>query len=240
MAKARRAADRVKSLLAAFRGAEIDYYKNAEDAERPDRVGAEALFVCLMPGGGSGYELYEVRTKADGKMASARLSEKGDPEAVGEKEFGDMLKSVPSLILRDRGQNFASHGGVKAYLLDPTRARRGLRGASNTCPPPGADSVFSPSRADFGALYDVARSLGCSRTAFKYKVYLRGGGLADPVFVKEMGFGEEIGRGALRAAVRKALEARSHGRRVDDAGAESVLRAARVEFRAEIGGKGAR
>lgn len=238
--KARRATERIKSLLAAYRGAEIDYYKNAVDAERPDKVGAEALFVCLMPGGGSGYELYEVRTKSDGKMDTTRLNDKGAPDAVDEKTFGDMLKSVPSLILRDRGQDFTSRGDVKAYLLDPTRARRGLRGAVNMCPAPSADSVFSPSREDFGALYDVARTLGCSKTAFKYKVYVRGGGLSDPVFVKEMGFGEEIGRADLREAVKRSLEATSRGRRVDDAGAESVLRAARVEFRSEIGGKGAR
>lgn len=240
MEKANAAKLRIKSLLTAFRGAEIDYYKNAMDAERPDKVGAEALFVCLMPGGGSGYELYEVRTKADGKMDSVRLTEKGDPEPVEEKAFGEMLKSVPSLILRDRGQDFSAPGSVKAYLLDPTRSKRGLRGAVNTCPPPSADSVFSPAREDFGALYDVARSLGCSKTAFKYKVYVRGGGLADPVFVKEMGFGEEIGRAELRDAVKKSLEASSRGRRVDNAGADGVLRTARVEFRAEIGGKGAR
>ena len=230
-AKAAKASQRFKSLLAAFRGAEIDYYKNAMDAERPDKVGAEALFVCLMPGGGSGCDLYEIRTQADAPMQAVKLNEHGDPDPMEETAFAEKLKSAPSLILRDRGGLDANaRTDVKAYFLDPTRAKRGLRGATNTCPAPTSDGVFSPSKEDFGALYDAARALGCTKMAFKYKVSFKGGGLADPVPVKDMGFGEELGRSAFRDAVRRSLEAKARGRRVTDADVEGVLRAGQVVF----------
>ncbi len=226
--KAARAVQRIKLLQATFRGAEIDYYKNAVDAERPDKAGANALFVCLMPGGGSGCDFYEIRTKEGGARETVRLTETGVPEPVDEAAFSTQLKEMPSLIIRDRGLDAGtSRSDAKAFFLDLTRAKRGFK---EMCPAPSADAVFSPSKEDFGALYDAVRALGCTKTAFKYKVSFRGGGLVDPVFVKEMGLGEEIGRNAFRDAVRKSLEATSRGRRVKDADVEQVLRAGRVAF----------
>ena len=226
--KANKAVQRIKALMAAFRGAEIDYFKNAVDAENPSKVGAEALFVCLMPGGGSGCDLYEIRTKADGPMESVLLKEDGKAESIGQEAFSAKLKSTPSLILRDRGLDTgAARADVKAYFLDPTRGKRGFK---NLVPCPSADSMFSPAKEDFGSLYDAVRSLGCTKTAFKYKVSFKGGGLADPVFVKEMGLDDELGRNAFRDAVRKSLESTSRGRQVKDSDVEMVLRNGRVLF----------
>lgn len=226
-AEAAKAVQRIKLLLSAFRGAEIDYYKNAVDAERPDKVNAEALFICLMPGGGSGCDLYEIRTKAGESMEVVRLTESGKPEPIGKEAFAEKLKASPSLILRDRGTEMISRPDLKVYFLDPTRSKRGFR---NTASAPSADSMFSPSKEDFGALYDAVCALGCSKLAFKYKVVFRGGGLADPVFVKEVGLGEELGRNAFRDAVRKSLESSRRGRRLTDADIEQVLRAGTVVF----------
>lgn len=227
-AKAVKATQRFKALLGAFRAAEIDYFKNAVDAERPDKVGAAARFICLMPGGGSGCDLYEIETKADAPMTSVRLTETGDPEPVDEKTFADRLKATPSLVLRDRGiEGNTRTGELKAYFLDPTRSKRGFK---TTHPAPSADAVFSPSKEDFGALYDAVRALGCSRLAFKYKVSFKGGGLADPVPVKEVGLGDDLGRAAFGEAVRRVLEAKSRGRAVRDADVETVLRTGQVVF----------
>ena len=226
--KANKAVQRIKALMAAFRGAEIDYFKNAVDAENPSKVGAEALFVCLMPGGGAGCDLYEIRTKADGPMESVLLKEDGKSEPISQEAFTAKLKSTPSLILRDRGLDTGTaRADVKAYFLDPTRGKRGFK---NLVPCPSADSMFSPAKEDFGALYDAVRSLGCTKTAFKYKVSFKGGGLADPVFVKELGLGDELGRSAFREAVRKSLESTSRGRQVKDSDVEMVLRNGRVLF----------
>ena len=226
--KAGKAQQRIKTLMAAFRSAEIDYFKNAVDAENPSKVGAEALFVCLMPGGGSGCDLYEIRTKADGPMETVLLKEDGKAESIDQESFTAKLKATPSLILRDRGLDTgAARADVKAYFLDPTRGKRGFK---NLVPCPSADSMFSPSKEDFGALYDAVRALGCTKMAFKYKVSFKGGGLADPVFVKEMGVGEELGRVAFREAVRKSLQATSRGRAVKDSDVEMVLRSGKVLF----------
>ena len=127
-AEAAKAVQRIKLLLSAFRGAEIDYYKNAVDAERPDKVNAEALFICLMPGGGSGCDLYEIRTKAGESMEAVRLTESGKPEPIGKEAFAEKLKASPSLILRDRGIEMISRPDLKVYFLDPTRGKRGFAG----------------------------------------------------------------------------------------------------------------
>jgi len=229
-AQATKATQRIKMLMSVFRGSEIDYYKNAEDAERPDKVGAEALFICLMPGGGSGCDLYEIRTKPGAEMEAVRLTESGKSEPVEKQVFAEKLKAAPSLIIRDRGLDATSRSSdVKSYFLDPTRGKRGFR---NSCPVPSADSMFSPSKEDFGALYDSLRAMGCTKLAFKYKVTFRprGGGKADEVFVKEVGLAEELGRNAFREVVRKSLEQNARGRKITDIDVDQTLRAGQVIF----------
>lgn len=224
---ARKNLERFRAMRTMFRGAEVDYYRNAADAERPDKVGAEALFVCMFPGGGDGCDFYELRTKADGgPFESQKLVENGAPQPIAKEKFEEMLKTQPWLILRDRGQGVVgTRAETKAYLFNPTRKRRG------EIPVPDAEGSFSPTREEFGALCDAVKAIGCNKSAFKYRVEFRGGGLANPVLVKELALGEEIGRAAFREVVREELKKiQRRGHAVSSADVETALRTGRVVY----------
>ncbi len=201
--KARSQTARFREVKDVMRGATIDYFRNADDAERPGKVDGEATFLCLFPGGEDGCAFYEVRTVPGQKPAASRLSENKPPVPLPEEEFSRLAATKPYLILRERGK---ARQDVKAYLVSPSKTRR----AAKNIPVPEAAATFSPAKADLGELYDAVHTLGISRLAFKYRVTFSAKELVGGVVLPQiLGLDETITRAAVANAVKRDISERA-------------------------------
>ena len=183
-----------------FRGAKIDYWRNASVADRPDKVTAEAKFLCLVPGGVTGFSIYDVFVRPGQPLVVRELSEKELPKAVEEEKFSGLLKSRPCLCMRNLLENKSLSGEMPtAFFRTPTARPK-------TASIPEADATFNPSREEFGELYGALKALGNSKLAYTYQINVRIPDCAKELSIRTVRFGEEIGREAFARVIQREFE----------------------------------
>lgn len=197
--KARALAARYRTVKDRLRTATIDYFRNADNSDRPGKVDAETSFLCLFPGDADGGVFYQVRIKPGEASVASRLREDQDPEAVAEDRFTELSTTMPYLIMREY---VGSNGSGKSYLVYPKKARR----SPTTVKVPRPGSVFNPSKADFGPLYDAVKALGTPHMVFNYRISFNARGLPAPIVLPRVySFDGEVDRAAVETAVKRTL-----------------------------------
>ncbi len=197
--KSRSQAARFRAVRQLMRGADVDYFRNAEADERPGKVDGEATFICVFPGGESGYVLYDVRIVPGQPSVVHRLFEDRPPEVLSETAFRNLTATKPYLILRERG---GSRAKPKAYLVFPAGSRRTAKSA----PVPKGACSYSPAKADLGELYAALEALGVTRLVFRYRVEFFVKLLpAKVILPRTFTLREEVTRGVVEKAVEQAI-----------------------------------
>lgn len=198
--KLRENANFYRKALNCFRNGKIDYWRNASAADRPDKVSSEAKFLCLVPGGVSGFSLYDVFVQPGKPLAVHELSEKELPQQFDAERFSEFLKSRPCLVVRNLLGNDALSGS------SPTLFFRTPVPRPKTARVPDVDTSLNPSREEFGELYGAIKAFGGGQLAYQYQIDVRLKGWTQDLPIQTVRFGQEIGRDAFERSIQRALE----------------------------------
>ena len=188
-----------------FRGATVDYWRNAPDADRPGKSKLPLQLSALVPTDKGKVALIVMASIPGKKMSYSELSPSAGTVELSKEAFGRLTAETPFLVL----------SGTHAYFSSATK-----KAQPTDFPPPTKDAGFNPSRMEFGKLYGEVSRLGLQMGKFRYHVSFNAKGLHAPVDVADVKFGEEV----PYASFVKALEEKGFP-------GEAVLKLGRVYFK---------
>lgn len=201
-----------------FRGASLGLLAYAPASDIPAKVQEETWFSCLVPGGRSGVELYEVRALPGKDLHVTRLDADGNVEEVKIEEFNGIASKNSFLLTK----------GGRCYYSPRDNGKWELR-----LPVPAEDETFDPTSDDFGDLYDVIRRRGIAVASYGYEVYFReAGGFENRILF--LPFGKKLNRDAVSRALKRTIAAQGT-RGIEEAAVRALLNGGRIVIRRRKG-----
>ena len=201
-----------------FRGASLVLLAYAPASDIPAKVQEETWFSCLVPGGRSGVELYEIRALPGKDLHVLRLYVDGNVEEVKIDEFNGIVSKNPFLLTKGGRCYYSPHDNGKWELRLPV---------------PAEDETFDPACDDFGDLYDVIRKRGIAVASYGYEVYFREpGGFENRILF--VPFGKKLNRYAVSRALKKTIVVQD-SRGSGDAALRARLNGGRIVIRRRKG-----
>ncbi len=211
-------AKRFQSAQERFRGAALGLLAYAPASDVPAKVQDETWFSCLVPGGRSGAELYEIRALPGKDLHVTRLDAEGNAEEVKIEEFNSIASKNPFLL---------SKGG-RCYYSPRDNGKWEMR-----LPVPAEGETLDPALNDFGDLCDVIRKRGIATASYGYEVYFReAGGFENRILF--VPFGGKLNRSSIHSALQSTLASQG-ARGSNDAAVRARLNGGRIVIRRRKG-----
>ena len=201
-----------------FRGASLGLLSYAPASDIPAKVQDETWFSCLVPGGRSGAELYEIRALPGKDLHVSRLDADGNAADVKIEEFNSIASKNPFLLTK----------GSRCYYSPRDNGKWEMR-----LPVPAEGETLDPTRNDFGDLCDIIRKRGIVTSSFGYEVYFREtGGFENRILF--VPFGGTLNRSAVHSALQSTLASQG-ARGSNDAAVRARLNGGRIVIRRRKG-----
>ena len=165
-------------LAHAFMNAELGYWKNALDSDRPNKAKKPLTFICLMPTRDGGKEFYELNTAPGKKMEVRRLSADDVWAEMPLATFNRAMAEHPCVMKIDN----------RAYFCSPTKKKEQQLLA------PKKGETFRCGQADLGELYLRGAKGALGKPRFAYEVSCRPAATKTVIPVGTFDLGTDLAR----------------------------------------------
>ncbi len=196
-----------------FRTAKVDYWKNAQDEDKPIKGEAPLAFWCIVVGENEEPVLLELSIQFGAKMKVRRLSASAGMVNATEEEFAKWTARNPYLVMREGRAYFAAKKD-RMPMVWPT---------------PAQGESLNPSELEFGALYAIFQKMHMQAPPFVYDVFFEVKG-DSTLRIATVRFGEKVSREAFV----KKIESQYGLDSTDAMAVDAVLKVGRVKISSRI------
>ena len=210
-----RKSDAYAEVVKLFRTANIDYWKNARDEDKPIKGKGPLAFWCIAAGENEEPVFLELSIQVGAKMKVRRLSANVGMVDATEAEFAKLTDSNPYLVMREGRAYFATK-----------KSRMPM-----SCPAPAQGESLNPSELEFGALYAIFPKMQMQAPPFVYDVFFEVKG-DSTLKIASVRFGEKV----YREAFVKKIESQYGLDSTDAMAVDAVLKVGRVKISSRIDG----
>jgi len=167
-----------EAVLAPFKKAKVDYWKNAPKEDRPEKATSDKHYVALVPAE-EGFILLNMDKKPGATMSFREVSRDGGAgNEISPAEFKELTAATPFFVLC----------GKRVYFCSAKK-----KGQTYAVPKKG--DQFDPGREEFGGLADLTKDHGMDVVNMKYRVgFTPNEEFARPIPIAEVKFGESLSR----------------------------------------------
>ena len=203
---ARKRRDALAGIIAQVGTVSFDYWRNCPKEIRPQSVGAEKSYFCILPKDKENADILKIVAVPEKEMSVGRYDEEGELVSVSLDDFHAAIKQTAYLILSDG----------KGWICGVEKDKDGV-------PVTGNGSSINPAHEELGVLYDYLRTRSANVSNIDYDVYF-GDQKGFRKFVRHVRFGETVSAGDVKPLIREDLQEKADAKRAGKGGKKSAFK----------------